>query len=50
MILEAAIAKVRQRGWQILIERKHCGQEVECAVLGNEDDLLASTVGKSPLQ
>lgn len=44
--LEAAIAKAAKEDGKILIEENIAGQEVECAVLGNEDDLLASTVGE----
>ena len=44
--LEAAIAKSAKEDGKILIEENIVGQEVECAVLGNEDDLLASTVGE----
>lgn len=44
--LEAAIAKAAKEDGKILIEENIVGQEVECAVLGNEDDLLASTVGE----
>ena len=44
--LRAAIAKAAKEDGKILIEENIVGQEVECAVLGNEDDLLASTVGE----
>ena len=41
--LRAAIAKAAKEDGKILIEENIVGQEVECAVLGNEDDPVSYT-------